>query len=204
MLKELQLDDDAPWKRRFRAPIILWSQLAKAVRDRGVVVSNKSGKFQLYAWDVPAGELRQLTDRPAGIWDAWLAPDGCYAYYLDDQQGNEIGHYVRIPFEGGKPQDITPNLPPYSSFNFDACTAGNRIGLTAVDADGFHAYGIDCEPGGALGVPRGLFHSRKLLIGPLFSHGGEIAVIATTERATVQHFNLLAYDADLHRLDPLF
>jgi len=196
MLKELQLDDNAPWKRRFRAPFILWTQLAKAAPDCGLAVSNRSGEYQLYAWDVPTGELRQLTDRPTGIWFAWLAPDGRYAYYLDDKQGNEIGHYVRIPFEGGEPQDLTPDLLPYSSFTFDASIAGNRIGFTVADAEGFRTYTVASEPGGALGAPHRLYHSRKLVIGPVFSHGGETTVIATTDRATVLHYSLLAYDVD--------
>ncbi|MCB9445817.1 MAG: S9 family peptidase, partial [Ardenticatenaceae bacterium] len=196
MLNKLQLDDYAPWKQRFRAPVILWTQLAKAAPDRGLAVSNKSGKYQLYAWDVPTGALRQLTERPTGILFASFAPDGRYVYYLDDKQGNEIGHYVRIPFEGGEVQDVTPNLAPYSSFFFGASITGNCIGFTAADAEGFHIYSIGRESNGALGIPRRLFHSHKFVIGPFFSHAGEIAVIATTDRATVQHYNLLAYDVD--------
>jgi len=196
VLKEPQVDENAPWKQRFRAPDILWTQIAKAAPDRGLVVSDKSGKYQLYAWDVPTGELRQLTDRPTGTLDAWLAPDGRYVYYLDDKQGNEIGHYVRVPFEGGESQDVSPNLPPYSSWDIDGSMAGNRIGFTAADEEGFHTYSIELEPNRAPGVPRRLFHSSKLAFEPLFSYGGEIAVIATTGRSTVQHYNLLAYDVD--------
>jgi len=194
MLPNLQLEDNAPWKQRFRAPIILFTQLAKAAPDRGLVVSNQSGKYQLYAWDVPTGKLRQLTNRPTGIWFGWLAPDGRNVFYLDDKQGNEIGHYVRIPFEGGGSQDLTPDLPPYSSFDFNASLAGNRIGFSIANTEGFHTYCMDCGPGEVLGVPRRLFHSRKLAFGLVFSHGGEIAVITTTDRATLQHYNLLAYD----------
>ncbi len=194
MRKELQIDDNAPWKQRFRAHVILWTELARAAPDRGLAASNQSGKYQLYAWDVPSGKLRQLTDRPTGIRFGWLAPDGRYVYYLDDKQGNEIGHYVRIPFEGGEPQDLTPDLPLYSSFDFNASTAGNRIGFTIADAEGFHVYSLECGPGQTLGAPRRLFHSLKLAFGPVFSHGGEIAVMATTDRATVQHYNLVAYD----------
>jgi len=196
MLVEPQLDENAPWKERFRVPTILWTQLAKAAPTRGLAVSNKSGKYQLYAWDVPTGTLHQLTDVPTGIQFAWLAPNGRQVYYLDDTQGNEIGHYVRIPFEGGEVEDITPNLKPYSSFNLSASLAGNRIGFTAADAVGYHTYYIDLESSGAFGVPHRLFQSTKLVIGPYFSHKGEIAIIASTDRAALKHFNLLAYDVD--------
>ena len=79
-------------------------------------MSNQTGKNQLYAWDVLNGHLRQLTDRPTGILSGYLSPDGCAVYYLNDTGGNEIGHYVRVPFEGGSPEDITPDLSPYSSW----------------------------------------------------------------------------------------
>jgi Tol biopolymer transport system component len=65
-------------------------------------VSTQSSVCQLYAWDVPTGELRQLTDRPEGVLFGGLSPDGCYVYYLEDRQGNEIGHFVRVPFEGAR------------------------------------------------------------------------------------------------------
>ena len=187
MLTKLHLDDSALWKQRFRTPAILVTQLANAAPQRGLVVSNKSGMHQLYAWDVPTGALRQLTERPTGISFGRLSSDGRWVYYLDDEQGNEIGRYVRIPYEGGEPQDLTPDLPPYSSWNFNASRAGSRIGFTIANAEGFHTYSVDSEPGEALGVPRCLFHSRKLVIGPVFSHGGEIAVIATTDRSAMQH-----------------
>ena len=96
MLTDLQLDDSAPWKQRFRAPVVVWTQLAPANLERGLAVSNASGKYQLYAWDVASNALQQVTDRPTGILDGTLSGDGRYIYYLDDQEGNEIGHYVRM------------------------------------------------------------------------------------------------------------
>ena len=57
MLKELHVDDLAPWKQRFRAPIIRGTQLAKSMPTRGMAVSNKSGVYQLYTWDISTNEL---------------------------------------------------------------------------------------------------------------------------------------------------
>jgi hypothetical protein len=142
MLPQLQLDDNARWKQRFRAPIILWTQIAPANLARGLAVTNTSGKYQLCAWDVPSGESRQLTEQPAGIMVGALAGDGRYIYYLDDRQGNEIGHFVRVAFEGGKPQDLTPGLPPYSAVVFASCGSGRHIGFTVADEEGFHLYSM--------------------------------------------------------------
>lgn len=194
MLKNLQLDDNARWKQRFRAPVVAWSQIAPANPTHGLAVSNTSGKNQLYAWDVPTGKLRQLTKRSAGILFGTLASDGRWVYYLDDQQGNEIGHYVRIPYEGGEPQDITPDLPPYSSFYFESSVSGGYIGFLTADADGFHVYSMETSANGIIGAPRKLFHSRKIARGPHYSFGCEVAVVATTDRSTMHHPNLLAFD----------
>jgi dipeptidyl aminopeptidase/acylaminoacyl peptidase len=157
-------------------------------------VSNQSGKYQLYAWDVPTGELRQLTDRPEGILFGSISPDGRHVYYLADKGGNEIGHYVRIPFEGGEPQDITPDMAPYSSFSLSSSQAGNLIGFSVANAEGFHLYCLALENGQVVGKPEKLYHSQKLAAGPTLSHDGEIAIVASTERATVQYYSLLAFD----------
>ena len=89
MAAELRVDDAAPWKQRFRAPVVLWTTIARNAPTAGLAVSNRSGTYQLYACDVPTGELTPLTDRPEGILFGILSPDGRYVYYLDDRQGNE-------------------------------------------------------------------------------------------------------------------
>src|ERR687885_432903 len=195
MAAELRVDDAAPWKRGFRAPVVLWTTIARNAPTAGLAVSNRSGVYQLYAWDVPTGDLTQLTDRPEGILFGILSPDGRYVYYLDDRQGNEIGHFVRVPFAGGTPQDVTPTLPPYPPAGFAVSQAGNRMGLTVADPEGYHLYGLDLGPDGTVGAPRPLYRSPKAAFGPTLSYGGEIAVMASTERTGKPQFSLLAFDA---------
>ena len=116
---------EAPWKQRFRAERILWSTPAEERPDRGLVATNRSGRYQLYAWEVPAGKLRQLTDRPEGVLFGFIDSLGRHVYYLDDRDGNEIGHLVRVPFGGGKPEDTSPNLSPYSTWGGVISATGN-------------------------------------------------------------------------------
>ena len=120
---------DAPWKERFRAPVVAGSQIAALAPTRGRICSNRSGIYQQYAWDVPTGGLRPLTDRPDGVLATLLSADGSWLHYLDDARGNEIGHYVRVPFEGGPSRDLTPDLPPYSSLEL-ALSRSSSTGRT--------------------------------------------------------------------------
>jgi dipeptidyl aminopeptidase/acylaminoacyl peptidase len=194
MLTDLQLDENARWKQRFRAPVVVWTQIAPANPTRGLAITNTSGKYQLYAWNVPDGTLRQLTDRPTGILSGELSGDGRYVYFLDDREGNEIGHFVRMPFDGGEPQDLTPDFPAYSSLALSSAASGSHFGFMAADAEGFHIYSLETKASGETGAARQLFHSRKLALGPTYSYAGEIAVIATTDRAKLQQYNLIALD----------
>lgn len=194
MYADLQLDENARWKRRFRAPNVAWTQIAPANPARGLVATNLSGKDQLHTWDVVSGTLRQLTDQPAGILSGVLSGDGHYVYYLNDQQGNEIGHFVRIPYDGGEVQDLTSDLPPYSSFAFSSSGSGSHFGFTVADADGAHFYSLETRADGEVGVLCQLFHSRKVAFGPAYSYGGEVAIVATNDHTSLAQYKLLAFD----------
>jgi dipeptidyl aminopeptidase/acylaminoacyl peptidase len=194
MLNQLHTADDAPWKRRYRLPKTLGTQIAKAAPERGMAASNLSGVFQLYAWDVATGELRQLTNRPEGQVFGALAPDGRFVYYLNDALGNEIGHFARLPYQGGDLEDLTPDLPPYSPVGISFSQAGNLIGLVAADQQGFHCYTLTLGPGGALGTLSPLHHSSAFMAGPSLSYDGTIAVLASTERSGKMQFSALALD----------
>lgn len=184
---------DAPWKQRFRVTTT-WTQIAKTAPTRGMAASNRTGTFQLYAWEVASGALHQRTDNPTGIIAGTIAPDGRFIYYFEDHAGDEIGHYVRVPWTGGPPENITPTLPPYSSRFLGTSRGGTCIGLTAADRHGTHVYVVPRGADDALGEPQRLHSARCLLLGPQLSADGTLAVVATTERSGSLHFSLLAFD----------
>jgi dipeptidyl aminopeptidase/acylaminoacyl peptidase len=185
---------DTPWKQRFRVERILWSALAEERPDRGLVATNPSGRYQLYAWEVPAGELRQLTDRPEGVLFGFIDSLGRHVYYLDDRDGNEIGHLVRVPFSGGQPEDTSPNLPPYSTWGGVISATGNRLAFTRADREGFTLTAIDLGPDGEMSEPRDLFRGERVMSPPVLSPEGDLAVVASAERSAMQHYTLLAFD----------
>jgi len=106
----------APWEARFRAPRTLWVSAARDRPERGIACTNATGAFQIHRWRVgePLGEA--LTDFETGKTQAWLSPDGAWVVWHADRGGNEAGHFVAVPWDGGETIDLTPDLPDYASF----------------------------------------------------------------------------------------
>ncbi len=202
MLTKPLLDQSAPWRQRFHAPVMQGARLARENPTRGIVISNKAKHiFQVYTWNVQTNTITQLTDRPGGLFQVVLPPDGQYVYYLDDQKGDETGHFVRIPYEGGEPVDLTPNLPPYvvsqESTLYGMTISGSSRVLAGVVAhsNAYHLYCLDVGSADPIGEPRLLYSSPKLAISPLLSYDGDVAVLAVTERTGRLQYTLMAFDA---------
>ena len=156
-----------PWMERFRAPTILWTALAKAAPRRGLVASNESGLCQLYSWDRTNGDLRQLTHVAEGIARGYLSPDGRYVYFFEDASGNEIGHWVRVPFEGGEPQMATPGIDDYNRVFISFSLDNQAMGLTTTSAEGFTIFIFPLNGAGEIGEPRQLYHSSSVAVGAI-------------------------------------
>jgi dipeptidyl aminopeptidase/acylaminoacyl peptidase len=110
-------------------------------------------------------------------------------YFLRDDRGNEVGHYHRIPFEGGDPEDVTPDLPPYASFGFLQSRDGSVQGFMAAGQDGFKAYVL--ENGAA---PRVIYQTGRIAFGPQFSADGKIAVFHSTDHSHTMDTHLVVVD----------
>jgi len=188
------LSNDAPWKQRFRAWTVAGAAVASREPARGIAITNRTGVYQVYAWDVPAGELRQLTFRPSGKPVGTLSPDGRFIYYLDDDTGNELGHLVRVPFEGGDAVDVTPDLPPYGLVATSLSRDGTALALTTATRDGFHTYIFPLGAGGDIGPRRKLFHTPHFVRGLSLSNDGALAVIGLTQRGRGTDVELVAID----------
>jgi dienelactone hydrolase len=188
------------WQVRFRVPVIRNMQVGRGAPERGLVVSNVSGTFQLHAWEVPSGRLRMLTNRPTGVSAGVLAADGRYVYYHDDAAGNELGHFVRIPFEGGAAVSLTPDMPPYPAFGVAVSGEGNRLGFITADDSGYHFYVVEIAKDGTPGPARLIHSSAQFGTDPVFSHDGAIAVVAASTDAKKLQFGLMALDTASGRI----
>ena len=108
---------DVPaWEARFRAPRTLWVRMADRRPERAIACSNVTGVYQIHRWRVgePVGEA--MSAFPTGKGAAWISPDGEWVVWHADRAGDEIGHFVAVPWSGGEPVDLTPVLPGYASF----------------------------------------------------------------------------------------
>jgi dipeptidyl aminopeptidase/acylaminoacyl peptidase len=195
-MKSLDLSPNAPWKQRFRLPIIAATSLARTYPSRGLVVTNRSGVYQLHAWKTDTGELNQVTHSPTGTVFGGIAPNGRYIYYLKDEGGAELGHFVRVPFEGGEPEDLTPDMPPYASFSISQSLAGNLLGFSVAGNDGFNMYLVELGAEGEIGERRILYHTDRLSYGPMLSYNGDYAIVTTTEHSQFTDTSLLAFRVD--------
>ncbi len=191
MVRRLQLDPNATWRERYRAASIAWAGMAHLDPSRGLVCANHGGIYQLYAWDVTTGALRQLTDVATGVINGTLSADGAFVYYMRDEGGNEIGHFVRVPFEGGAPEDLTPDLPPYGGFAIHQSYDGKTLGMQVADpTSGQMLYIFAPEES-----PRLIHQGREMFVGPSLSQCGGVAVISTTEGTGTPDRRLVAFDA---------
>ncbi len=193
LIEEPILEKDAPWKRRFRTPRIM-IQVADRNPDRSLVISNESGMYELYAFDLPSNTLKQRTHRPSGTIYGSISPDGQHIYYMNDREGNETGHIVRIPFEGtDEAQDLTPSLPDYALAEPSIDDTSSRFGITIPSEEGFDSYVVDIS-GGVIGKPRLINRSKKLASGPIFSHDGKVSIVVSAERFGGLDFTLTSFD----------
>ncbi len=195
---------EAQWQQRFRISKVMWTQTAKKAPERGLAASNASGVMQIYAWDVPSGSLRQLTHFPTGKSMGNLSPDGRFVYYLKDEGSNEIGHFVRIPYQGGTEEDVTPQLAPYASHSLAISRDAARLVLMTADQQGFKLYAIDLGLQGELSEPQEIYHSQKLLQSLTVSADGSVVVIVSTELSGKLYLNLTALNENGEKIADLW
>lgn len=202
MLKDLRLDDTAPWKQRFRVPKLYSALVAAANPTRGLLIGSlQTDVFQLYAWDVPHGTFRPLTEHPGGLWESWLDPLGRHLYYLADEQGNELGHIAQVPFDGGPPRDLTPDMSPYTLRGFDISHQGNLLAFNPVNKDGFRLYTVELDETGQPGERRRIYHTEQEAWQSILAHNGQLAAMQSSERAGgTRRYSTLVFDTTSGKL----
>ncbi|MGH9440927.1 MAG: S9 family peptidase [Thermoanaerobaculia bacterium] len=163
---------------------------ARDAPDRVLIASNETGTFQLSSFDPKSGQMRRLTQTAAGKASGTISPDGRWVYYLRDEGGSEVGKYVRVPFEGGRAEEIDAASSPASGLGIAVETQGRFLVEGLSDADGFRYRRLeDGKP------PVTLYRSPHEAYGPALSADGRFLAIVETERKNDRHYATLILDA---------
>jgi len=176
------------WQQRFSAPLVTLPSWAPDAPDRMVYASNVSGAWQVHAWDRGAGTHRQVTDHPTGVVGGGVTPDGAAVVWFADDRGDEVGHWLRQPFQGGPVEPVLPDLPP-------AWSAGLRLGpagLVAVGLAGRDGFSIRL---GRLGAgSHELYRHQQTAHVTELSRDGRVLLVSHCEHGDTLHPALRAYD----------
>jgi dipeptidyl aminopeptidase/acylaminoacyl peptidase len=102
---------------------------------------------------------------------------------------------VRVPYEGGEAEDVTPEMPRYALAALSLSRDGRHIAITTATRDGFRTYVSDLGERGEIGAWREIFHTAALMRGAHLSPDGSMAVLGLTERSKSTDVDLAAVDA---------
>jgi dipeptidyl aminopeptidase/acylaminoacyl peptidase len=103
--------DDGGWQRRYTAPSIAGVSWAQAEPGRLGIVSNESGRWQAWSWDLSTGERRVASTSGVGAEEVHVLPDGSGVVWWHDALGDERGRWMVTPFGGGEPQPLLEEVP---------------------------------------------------------------------------------------------
>ncbi|MYJ79854.1 MAG: S9 family peptidase [Caldilineaceae bacterium SB0670_bin_27] len=197
MTSPLQLEDYAPWRQRFRSGSLGYVYVAPENPSMGIVHGSLDGPAQrVFTWDIGSGDLRPLLPEDDSPAYCWLGPKGDYIYYLQDEKGSELGHLVRVPMAGGKPEDLTPDLPPYTLRGFDISRNGDFLAFDAVYGNRYWVFCISLEPDG-IGSPRLVYKAREETWACHLSYDGSLLAVKSTHRAPhSRRYTTLAFNTN--------
>src|SRR5438128_10954591 len=129
---------EAPWRRRFSAPLASLPSWAPDNPQRLLYSSDISGKRELYAWNSRSTRHRQLTDRPGGTSHGHLDPRGEWIWWCDENNGDEFGQWRRQRFAGGSSRAATDLPAAYEA----GLALGTKLAVVALSDDDGTAFNL--------------------------------------------------------------
>lgn len=166
----------AAWRERFRVHSIVRVTLATQNPSRGGVLTDLSGKHQIYAWDLASGKLAQRTNSRYEQRDCVISADGEWLYHFDIRQDGIAGHLQKVHFEDHKTHDVTPSALNYMLMHVTESADGSMLGFTYYIEGAFRTLVRNQAEETVFSLS-----SQYVSNGPNLSYDGEYAVMATTE-----------------------
>jgi dienelactone hydrolase len=185
------------WQRRFTTPRIIQLAWADRSPDRLAAVTNESGSWQAWAWDLSTGERRQVSDSLIGVEEVHVLPDGSGVVWWFDETGNERGRWMVSPFDGSAARPLAPALPPGWQSGLSLVDDHLAVGLATDD----EVYRIFVALGGE--EPREIYaHRQPAGVGDEWPQGrgglspdGTLLAIRHAEHADIERSAVRVLDA---------
>ena len=139
---------DERWRKRFSAVRISLPSWARDEPAHTVYVSNETGRYEVYSWNVTDDLHAVATDRPDGTIHATLSADGEQLWWFDDNGGDEFGSWSRQPF-GSAPGSAIPALPdiaPGYPAGLEVGASVTLVGFSDDDGTRIHLLRDGAEP----------------------------------------------------------
>jgi dipeptidyl aminopeptidase/acylaminoacyl peptidase len=153
-----------------------------------VFTSNESGAWQVYACDRASGLRRQVTDDPIGVAGGAATPDGSGVVWFRDVTGDEVGHWLVAPFEGGDARVLAPGVP--DAWSSGLCL-GDRLVVAGTAADdGFSVYVVEGD-----GPARLIHHHPEVVDVAGLSRDGSLLALGHAEHGDTMHLAVRVVDA---------
>lgn len=169
--------------------------MAKNDTQKMLIIHNLSGSHQLYSFDSKTGKDRQLSYVEGGKVFGSISSGGNWIFYLDDRDGSEVGHFVQVPFDGGAPQNISPNIPLYSSF-FVRTNADDSVYVWTAAYDGKHTVYRVLSSDNQLQEPEAIYESENFIDTPLISSSGRFICFNEEEAIdSIVHHRIRCFDS---------
>lgn len=156
---------------------------ARRASHRAIIVSNRSGNYQLHAVDFNTGFTRQITHAKQGKLFGSISADGRDIYILNDEDGSEYGHFVRVPFVGGPSEDITLDMNAYFSYSVNTSDNGKTLCFTATLNNCNNVFVVSEDEDGAR-MAKKRYSSDHSLSEPICSPNGTLVCISETNGKT--------------------
>lgn len=177
-----------PWEQRFRAASIGFPHWARHAPERMVFTSNESGAWQVYACDRSSGLRRQVTNDPIGVPGGAATPDGSGVVWFHDVTGDEVGHWLVAPFEGGDPRPLAPGVA--DAWTTGLCLGDRLVVLGTADDDGFSVFVVEGDRPARL-----IHHHAEVVDVAGLSRDGSLLALGHAEHGDTMHLAVRVVDA---------
>lgn len=181
--------NEAAWRQRFRAARVTLPAWAETAPQRTAYATNASGVWQVHSWDLASGRHTPLTDKPTGVRDAAVLPDGRAVVWFDDHDGDEVGRYVLTPFDGGEHTPLVPSLD--EGWSAGLALRPERLAVGVSDENGCRLFTRRDDE-----QPRLVYqHPQPASVGGL-SADGTLLAVSHTEHGDTLHPAIRVVAAD--------